>query len=86
MKINIEIDCTPQEARQMMGLPDLEPLQQAMMEKMRGQMDEAVDQMAPEAMLKQWMPMGPQGLEQVQKFFWGALKSAADKNPKGEGE
>ena len=35
MKVNIEIDCTPLEARQFMGLPDVQPMQNAMMEKLQ---------------------------------------------------
>ena len=27
MKVNVEIDCTPQEARAFFGLPDLQPMQ-----------------------------------------------------------
>ena len=32
MKITINVDCTPLEARQFMGLPDVEPMQKAVME------------------------------------------------------
>jgi hypothetical protein len=35
MKVKIEIDCTPQEARAFFGLPDLEPLHDAMTEHMK---------------------------------------------------
>ena len=31
MKVTIEIDCTPVEARQFMGLPDVQPMQAAVM-------------------------------------------------------
>ena len=34
MKVNIEIDCTPLEAREFLGLPDVQPIQKAMMDKM----------------------------------------------------
>ncbi|MFY9972047.1 MAG: DUF6489 family protein, partial [Roseiarcus sp.] len=27
MKITVDVDCTPLEARQFMGLPDVEPMQ-----------------------------------------------------------
>ena len=38
MKVNIEIDCTPLEARQFFGLPDVQPMQTAVMEKLQQQM------------------------------------------------
>jgi len=38
MKVNVEIDCTPLEARQFIGLPDVQPMQTAVMEKLQQQM------------------------------------------------
>ena len=35
MKINIDIDLSPEEARKIMGLPDLEPMQKQMLEKIQ---------------------------------------------------
>ena len=66
----------------MMGLPDLEPMQKAMMDKLQSQMDNAVDQMDAQAILKQWLPGGSPGMEQMQKFFWSALQSSTE--PKGK--
>ena len=37
MKVNIEIDCTPLEARQFFGLPDVGPMQVAVMDKLQQQ-------------------------------------------------
>jgi len=34
MKITVDIDCTPEEARTFLGLPDVQPLQQAMMKEL----------------------------------------------------
>ena len=34
MKVNIEIDCTPLEARQFFGLPDVQPMQAALLAEM----------------------------------------------------
>ena len=33
MKINVELDCTPKEARELMGLPYVQPIQAEMMEQ-----------------------------------------------------
>ena len=38
MKVNVEIDCTPLEARQLIGLPDVAPMQIAVMDKLQQQM------------------------------------------------
>ncbi|WP_135470318.1 DUF6489 family protein [Crenalkalicoccus roseus] len=67
MKINIEIDCTPEEARRFLGLPDLRPMQEAVMEKLQQQMLQAISATSPEALLKAWMPMMPQTPEQMRE-------------------
>jgi len=73
MKVTIEIDCTPDEARQFLGLPDLKPMQAAIMAKMESQMTEAADRFAPDALLKSWMSFMPQTPEQLKdvvgRFF-----------------
>ena len=35
MKVTVDMDMTPEEARKLMGLPDIELFQQAMMEKIQ---------------------------------------------------
>ena len=73
MKVTIDIDCTPDEARRFLGLPDIAPLQEAMVEEMRDRMMEGVRQMDPENLMKMWMPAGVQGMEQLQKMFWSQM-------------
>ncbi len=69
MKVTINIDCTPDEARQFMGLPDVKPLQAAVLARMEEQMTAAVEALSPEAMLKSWFSAMPQNAEQLQKLF-----------------
>ena len=59
MKVTIEIDCTPDEARQFMGLPDVKPMQAALMGRMEAQMSEAADRFSPDALLRSWMSLMP---------------------------
>ena len=56
MKVNVEMDMTPEEARAFMGLPDVAPLQKKMMEEMQARMKAAFDAGDPEAMMQAWMP------------------------------
>ena len=48
MKVNVEIDCTPAEARQFMGLPNVEPMQAAVMEQFQKKMLAEIDRMGRE--------------------------------------
>jgi hypothetical protein len=76
MKITFDIDCTPEEARQFLGLPNVRPMQEAMMKEIQARMEANLNAMDPETMLKTWMPAGIQGMEQLQKMFWNQLAAA----------
>jgi hypothetical protein len=70
MKVHIDIDCTPEEARVFFGLPDVGPMQEAVMKELQDRMMNAMRQMDPETLMKTWMPAGMASLEQMQKMFW----------------
>ena len=63
MKITVDVDCTPLEARQFMGLPDVEPMQKAAMAQIEKRMMAELDRFSPEALFKAWLPIagGPPG-------------------------
>jgi hypothetical protein len=65
MKVTVEIDCTPEEARRFLGLPDLQPLQEAVLAKVQQQMLDGITALSPEALLKAWLPLAPQTPEQM---------------------
>lgn len=73
MKITVNVDCTPEEARRFLGLPDVQPLQDAVMQQMQERVMSSLNAMDPETLLKTWAPMGLQNLEQLQKFFFSQL-------------
>lgn len=69
MKISVEIDCTPIEARQFFGLPNVEPMQAAMLEKIEKRIAEEIDRFSSEALMKNWIGLFPQNTEWAQKMF-----------------
>ena len=69
MKVNIEIDCTPVEARQFMGLPDVVPMQTAVMDKMQQQMMSNIDKVSPESLMQTWFSFDPKIVERFQDMF-----------------
>lgn len=73
MKIRVDIDCTPVEARTFFGLPDVAPLQEAVMKEAQERMMAALKSMDAEALFKAWMPGGFENLEKIQKAFWEGL-------------
>ncbi|WP_172328583.1 DUF6489 family protein [Mangrovicoccus sp. HB161399] len=55
MKVKIDVDMTPMEARELMGLPDVRPMQEAWLDKMNAKIEEHMEQLTPEAMIQNWM-------------------------------
>jgi hypothetical protein len=77
MKISVDVDCTPEEARAFLGLPDVQPMQAALMAELEKRMRAGMDQMDPETMIRTWLPVGMQGLEQLQRMFWSQMAGTA---------
>ncbi|MCB5425372.1 hypothetical protein H0274_08895 [Altererythrobacter sp. CC-YST694] len=69
MKVHVEIDCTPEEARRFMGLPDVEKANQVYMDAIAKAMQGVtnVDQLQEYA--KNLAPMGQLGLKLFQNFM-----------------
>ncbi|HEY2885994.1 MAG TPA: DUF6489 family protein [Rhizomicrobium sp.] len=86
MKMHIEIDMTPDEARKFLGLPDVTKLQDKMLAEMEKRMKAAVDVNDPEAMLKAWMPLGGQGFEQFQRFMFDSARRATGASTRKESD
>lgn len=76
MKMNIQIDMTPEEARKFLGLPDVSKAQDRMMAEVEKRMKAAIDINDPEAMMRAWMPLGGQGFEQFQRFLLDSARRA----------
>ena len=73
MKFTINVEATPEEARQFVGLPDVKPMQDRFMQDMEDRMSEAVRDLDPETFAKTWMPMMVNSWSELQKSFWGQM-------------
>ncbi len=56
MKIKLDIDCTPEEARAFLGLPDIAGVQNEMLEKVRDRMVANLKYADPQEMFRFWFP------------------------------
>ncbi len=74
MKVTVNVECSPEEARAFMGLPDVQPMQAALMKDLENQLRSNIQAMNPESLIKTWMPASMQGAEQLQKMFWSQLQ------------
>jgi len=69
VKINVDIDCTPQEARAFLGLPNIEPMQDVLIDQLQKQLSSYLANTDPEAMLKLWLPESMKGFGNIQEQF-----------------
>ena len=72
MKMKLEVDCTPQEARAFLGLPDVKALNEHLVKEMKSRMDANLAMAAPEELMKNWMAFGGQAQEQFLKLMTAA--------------
>ena len=80
MKVNVEVTCTPEEARAFFGLPDLGSMQQRVMGEIEERLRSSLNAMNPETIFKTWLPASMQGVEQMQQLqqaFWSQLANIA---------
>lgn len=84
MKFEVEIEATPIEARQFLGLPDVTPLHELWIGRMQEMMTTGMNPADLERMMKAWssgVPGLTENMERWQQMFWQAAGLAA---PKGE--
>ena len=80
MKVNVEVNCTPEEARAFFGLPDIKPMQDRIMGEIEERLKSSLNSMNPEQVFKTWLPASMQGVEQMQQMqqaFWSQLANIA---------
>ncbi len=75
MNITINVECTPEEARRFMGLPDLQPLHDIYLDKMKRSIDEMGTSEGMINMIKSWGPMGDQMMSGWTNLMSGKGKS-----------
>ena len=92
MKITIDFDATPDEARRFFGLPDIAAMQEALVADMTAKMQDALGSMDSEQMWRQWMPVAgagiggagiggagtdiPGGMDAMRQFWEQAMRTA----------
>jgi hypothetical protein len=69
VKITVDVDCTPEEARAFLGLPDVKPMQEQLMNEVQERMVSSIRSLGPEQLLRTWLPAGFAGFEQLQEYL-----------------
>jgi hypothetical protein len=71
MKVTVEIDCTPSEARQFFGLPDVQPMQALVMAEVEKKVLAQMETFSPDGLMRAWFSAMPQNAEWVRDMFSG---------------
>ena len=76
MKVTVDVECTPEEARTFLGLPDAKPMQEHLIRELQERMAANIRAMEPETMLRTWLPATLKGFEQMQEIFMSHMTGA----------
>ena len=77
MKITAEIDCTPTEAREALGLPDVQKVNEIYVAEMAKFIQNAGSMEQLQNFGKMMAPMGEAGMKMFSTFLGGAMNAAA---------
>lgn len=86
MKVTMNIDCTPEEARRFLGLPDVAPMQDAVLKELQERMLENIARLDPETMMRSWFGGAGSSWEEMQKAFWSQFGGGGGGSGKGKGK
>ncbi len=75
MKVNIELDMTPEEFRQAMGLPDVQPFQEELMNRIKEQMEAGVEGYDPLSLFSPFVSQGFDSVNSYQKMMMDLMTS-----------
>lgn len=70
MKIKLEFDMTPQELREAFGLPDVQPLHEEVMARIRDKVIEGLDNYDPMNFLAAYSNESARTLQGLQQALW----------------
>ena len=69
MKVTVDVDCTPEEARRFLGLPDLTPVHQVYIDKMTRAVTDGVTPETFTELARSWGPMSEAGMTMWRQMF-----------------
>jgi len=79
MKFTVNVECSPEEARRFMGLPDVTPINEALVSEMTTRMQKNLSMMSGENMMSSWMSVGTQAQDAFVKLMTSGVGAAASR-------
>jgi hypothetical protein len=78
MKINVDVDLSPEELRRLFGLPDFTPTQELIVEALTRQVEKGLDGSLLPSMMRAVVEGGMQSFEAYQKLVTNLVSPARD--------
>ena len=76
MKFTVNVECSPEEARRFMGLPDVTPINEALVSEMGKRMEANLKLMSGENLMSSWMSVGTQAQDAFVKLMTSGVTAA----------
>ncbi|MFP4076409.1 MAG: DUF6489 family protein [Halochromatium sp.] len=80
MKFHVDVEASPAELRQLMGLPDLEGLQQRMLDAIQTRVEQGVEGYDPMELMQPYLKTSLAGMDIMQRLFAAGMGAAARKD------
>jgi hypothetical protein len=77
MKLTMEIDCTPEEARRFLGLPDVTAVNEMMVSEIQKHIHANMALLSPDELVKSWLAFGAGAQEQFRQLMEAGMGAAA---------
>lgn len=77
MQVTVNVECTPEEARTFLGLPDVSPIHDKYIQSMLETMDGTVNMDQMENLFRSFSPMGDAGMRLFKQMMDLGLSSAS---------
>ena len=84
MKINIEIDVTPEEFRKLMGWPDVQGFQNEIFDQIRNNMVTGVEGYDPLSVMQPYMAQSAGAMDAFQKLMSGFMQVYSERGDKSK--
>lgn len=76
MKFTVNVECSPEEARRFMGLPDVTPINEQLVSEMGKRMEANLKLMSGENLMSSWMSVGTQAQDAFVKLMTSGVTAA----------
>ena len=76
MKFTVNVECSPEEARRFMGLPDVTPINEKLVDEMGKRMEANLKMMSGENLMSSWMSVGTQAQDAFVKLMTSGVTAA----------